>query len=119
MERNRIVMPPEVRQRIARSGEAVARMRAPVAVVVSAPNNAEIARLKGELEKVARERDALLGEIRARAAREARLPDLLRPVPQVVVTSRAVHVRSTFDAEIAVPLKLPLFQRVKRWFLRA
>ena len=47
--------------------------------------------------------------------RRERVEAITRRAPNIVVTSKWTHVAMHFDAVDAVPLKLPLLQRVWNW----
>lgn len=51
--------------------------------------------------------------------RRARVDALTRVPPAVVITNRWTYVSLHFDAVEAVPLRLPLWQRLRLWLRRA
>ena len=48
--------------------------------------------------------------------RRYRVENITRKPPEVVITRSWIHTASHFDAQTAVPIKLPMWKRALNWF---
>jgi len=108
---SRPVLPLATRVGLPLAAQTLRAMQPAAPVVFVSAKDGEVERLRKQVALLTKERDTLT---EAQLRRE-RVQAILRPVPQVIVTSSAVHVLNTFDANAAVTIRLPLVQRVKLW----
>lgn len=98
--KTKIELPLETRKKL-----SVASMMLNQPVVIVQPPKAPAKPLK------AKEETKEMAEMR-----RLRVEDITRKPPEVVITRTWIHTASHFDAQTAVPIKLPLWRRALNWF---